>query len=292
MRTVTDIKREMTTAFMANEALASAYGFPVGAPFEDHFSKVSVESIIMYVVAFAIYTLERLFNIHSNEINELVAAQKPHTTRWYHSKILAFQYGRPLLPDSDIYDIVVEEEMIVKHAAVVEYQGKLFVKVAKGDTAKEPLNPDELQAIKSYMAEIKDAGVRVDVVSKPADHIAIAMNIYYDPMVLSSTGISLASGDDVVRNAISHYVEHAIPFDGQFRTIDLIDVLQNTPGVVIPELVDVRTVSHDDYESSTDDPPWVTVTAYHNPVSGYYKIYNSNDLQLEFIPYKTIEDDV
>lgn len=292
MRTVAEIKNEIATAFMANETLASIYGFPKGDPFERHFSKVSIENLIMYVVAFAIYTLERLFDAHTIEMQQLLQTKQPHNLRWYHQKALAFQYGRPLLPESDTYDTIVDDEMIVKHAAVVEFQGKLFIKVAKGNTNKQPLSPEELDALAFYFSDIKDAGVKLEVISLPADHIAITMNIYYDPMVLSESGISLASGNDLVRDTIRHYVEHAIPFNGQFRSTDLIDALQVTQGVVIPELVAASTVSHQDYESNTDNVPWIAITAYHNPVAGYYKLYNDDDLQLNFIPYKSIEGDV
>lgn len=290
MRTVADIKNEMATAFMANENLARIYGFPLGDPFERHFSKVSIENLIMYVVAFAIYTLEKLFDAHTTEMQQLLQTKQPHNSKWYHQKALAFQYGRPLLPDSDTYDTIVDDEMIVKHAAVVEFQGKLFIKVAKGDTVKEPLSPAELNALAFYFSNIKDAGVKLEVISLPADHIAITMNIYYDPMVLSESGISLASGKNLVRDTILHYVEHEIPFNGQFRTIDIINTLQATPGVVIPELVAASTVSHQDYLVDPDNAPWIAIKAYHNPVAGYYKIYSDDDLILNYIPYKSIED--
>lgn len=279
----------MATAFMANETLATIYGFPIGDPFERHFSKVSIENLIMYVVAFAIYTLEKLFDAHATEMQQLLDSQKPHSLRWYHQKALAFQYGRQLLADSDTYDTIVEDEKIVKHAAVIEYQGKLFIKVAKGDTNKQPLSSEELDALRYYFNEIKDAGVKLEVISLPADHIAIAMNIYYDPMVLSNTGISLASGADVVRNTIRHYVENSISFNCEFKVNDLIDVLQNIPGVVIPEVLSINTVTHEDYYSNPYDPPWRAISAYHNPVAGYYKIYSNDDLNLNFITYKKIE---
>jgi len=289
MRTVNDIKNEMAAAFMSNETLAARYGFPIGAAFDDHFSRVSIESLILYVVAFAIYTLEKLFDLHRTEMEQLLSTRMPHRLKWYYDKALAFQYGRSLMPDSDTYDEVVSSEKIVKYASVVEYQGKLFIKVAKGDAHKEPLTDAELTAITSYFSEIKDAGVKLEVISLPADHIAISIDIYYDPMVLSESGLRLDTGEDSVRNTIRHFVEHGIPFNGQYRNADLIDALQLLDGVIIAELRQASTVPHSDFTNNPTNPPWVTINAYHTPISGYYKFYNDEDLIITFIPYKSVD---
>lgn len=290
MRTVADIKEEITTAFMGNETLATLYGFQPGASFDDHFSVVSVENLIIYIVAFSIYSLEKLFDLHRGDMLQLLDTKRPHRLKWYYDKAMAFQLGRPLLPDSDMYDTVVETEKVVKHASVVEYQGKLFIKVAKGESFREPLTETELTALRYYFSEVKDAGVVLELLSKPADHIAITIYIYYDPMVLSDSGVRLDTGDDVVRKAIKHYVEYNIPFNGQYRNTDLTDILQQVDGVVIPELKQVSTVTHDDYMlASPNEPPWVTIDAYHNPMAGYYKIYDDSDLNIIFTPYKSIE---
>lgn len=285
MRTIQDIRNEITTAFMANETLAEAYGFPVGSSFDDHFSKSSITGLIVYIVAFSIWSLEKIFDIHKDEVNSLIDNQKPHTLRWYRNKALAFQYGRPLPPDSDTYDQVVGSEMIVRYAAAVEYQGKLYIKVAKGETEKQPLSGTEQAALEAYFAEIKDAGVKLEVINKPADHIRIDVDIYYDPMVISPEGLSLATGDDVVRNAIRDFVQNRLPFNGEYRNADLVDALQSLPGVVIPELKAAKTIPHDDYP----DGSWIYIQAMHRPVSGYYKIYNDDDLNIRFIAYQFIE---
>ena len=123
-RSIATIKAEITTSFMADEGLSSAYGFEVGASFDSVFSKVSLESIIFGIVATVIYTLEVLFDSHKSEITDLLDSQKPHRTRWYRDKVLAFQFGRSLADESDVYDEVVDSEKVVKFAAVTEYQGR------------------------------------------------------------------------------------------------------------------------------------------------------------------------
>ncbi len=290
-RTINEIKQEITDAFMANETLAGLYNFTPGASWDDTFSKVSIDNLICYVVATVIYTLERLFDLHKQELSDLLETKKPHTLKWYVEKALAFQYGRPLQPDSDIYDEIVESEKIVKYASAVEYHGKLFIKTAKGtDKTKEPLTPDELTALKTYFAEIKDAGVKLEVISNPADHFAIEIDVYYNPMILDANGYRLDTSEDVVRNTIRDYVENRIPFNGQYQNVLLVDELQKIDGVIIPEIKSAKSVSHAAYMENPDNPPWISINAWHNPESGYYKIYDDNDLIINFIAYSNSDD--
>lgn len=289
-RTITDIKSEMTAAFMADEILASTYGFAPKSSFEDTFSKVSLESIIFFVVATCMWTLETLFDTHKKEITDLIETKKPHRLKWYRNKALAFQYGRALDEDADTYAEVVESEKVVKYASAVEYQGRLYIKVAKGGLAKEPLSTAEQAAITAYFADIKDAGVVLEIVNKPADHFTLEMDVYYDPMVLNVQGFRLDTGADTVRDAVKDYLQNRIPFNGEYRNASLVDVLQQLDGVVIPELKLARTVADSEFQTSLNsEVPWKTIQAKHLPESGYYKIYSDGDLSLKFIAYQSIE---
>ena len=64
-RSIEQIKSSMAEAFMQDTNIAIKYGFEVGADFNKTFSKVSIESLILYIVAAAIWTLERLFDVHT-----------------------------------------------------------------------------------------------------------------------------------------------------------------------------------------------------------------------------------
>lgn len=289
-RTIATIKDEITVDFMANETIAGLYGFTVGDSFDSAFSKVSIESIIFFIVASSIWTLETLFDAHKTELSDLLDTKKPHRRKWYRDKALAFQYGRSLEEDSDTYDEIVDSEMIVKYAAAVEYQGKLYIKVAKGDTDKGQLSSDEQTALTSYFADIKDAGVVIEIVNKAADHYSARFNIYYDPMVCAANGLRLDTGADTVRDTIKDYIQNQIPFNGEYRNSSLIDALQALDGVIIPELLLSQTVSDEDYQAAGDGAiPWQTIQAKSLPESGYYKVYNDADLVLNFIAYQTIE---
>ncbi len=288
-KTVAQIKAEMTTAYMADETVAAKYGFTVGASFEETFSKVSLESIIFYVVACCVWTLESLFDIHKKDVADLLETKKPHRLKWYRDKALAFQYGRSLKEDTDTYDEIVDSEKVVKYASAVEYQGRLYIKVAKGTASdKQPLSPAEFTALIAYFNDVKDAGVVLEVVNLPADHMQLSMDVYYDPMVFAPSGLRLDTGEDTVRNAIKDYLQN-LPFNGEYRNAALVDKLQALDGVVIPELLTAKTVSDAAYKAAVDVKPWADILAKSLPESGYYKVYEESDLRLSFKPYQTIE---
>ena len=307
-QTVTDIKAVMTTKFMANEDIATKYGFVVGANFEQTFSKVSLESIIFYIVAYSVWLLQCLFDTHEANMNELILTKKPHNRRWYRDKTLAFRFGRALNPDTDEYNLAgideqtITGELVVKYASAFEYQGRVFIKVAGGsDTAKEKLTLDQETALNEYLSEIKDAGVfigkdntkKTKVINEDADHFALTIKIWYDPLVLDATGKSLSIGTYPVKNAITDFVQNRIPFNGEYKNMSLVDVLQKTEGVVIPELTLAQECSASDFDAAqtaNETIPWQPITAKAIPESGYYKIYDETaDLHIEYIPYQTIE---
>lgn len=71
----------MTDVFMANDTIKALYGLDPDPErtFEDQFSKVSLESILFHVVATCIWTLEKMFDRHKQEVDELISELKPHS---------------------------------------------------------------------------------------------------------------------------------------------------------------------------------------------------------------------
>ncbi len=59
-RSIAEIKKTMTDGFVTNEEAKARYGLDTSKTFDEQFSKVSIESILYYVVASAIYILEVL----------------------------------------------------------------------------------------------------------------------------------------------------------------------------------------------------------------------------------------
>ena len=281
-RSIEQIKSSMAEAFMQDTNLASKYGFEVGADFNNTFSKVSIESLIIYIIAASIWTLEKLFDTHTKEVTDYIATMKPHSLRWYVEKAKAFMYGVPLINGTDQHntegmtDEQIAQAKIVTFAACTEANATLYLKVAKAGPA--PLTADEKAAFVAYLHEIKDAGVRIDVISEQGDYLKLDMVIYYDPLLINADGESKADGTKVVEQAIKEYIEN-IPFNGEFRKNELEDAIQAVDGVV---MVEFNAAYHS--ETGAEDT-YDEVVPYCKPASGYFKFDNADLSDVTYQPY-------
>jgi hypothetical protein len=279
-RTLTAIKLELTTAFMAKTVLQDAYGFAEGAIFENEFSKVSLESILFDIFAFGVLVLESLFDNHKKEIDTALYEQKSGTPRWYRNMSLAFQYGFDLLTDTDKFDNVgftidqIEASKIIKYCSVKESieSNRLTIKVASelGEDLT-PLDLTQITAFKEYLAEIKYAGVKINVVNNPADKLALNMAIYRDVLVLDDSGNSIINGGKPVEKAIHDYMK-ALPFDGELVLNDLIAKLRAVDGVNNANIINATSSA---YNSAIDDYlDFMPINVKTIPVAGYFEIVN------------------
>ena len=281
-RTIDTINNDLKQAFMQDTTLAEKYGFTAGANFADTFSRFSIESIILYIVAASIWTLEKLFDTHTAEVTDYIATMKPHSLRWYVEKAKAFMYGVPLIDGSDQYDTTnltdeqIAEKKIVTFAACTEANATLYLKVAKAGPA--PLTTDEKAAFVAYLHEIKDAGVRIDVISENGDYLKLQMVIYYNPLLINANGESKATGNKVVEDAIKNYIEN-IPFNGEFRKNELEDAIQAVDGVV---MVEFNAAYHS--ETGAEDT-YDEVVPYCKPASGYFEFDNADLSDVTYQPY-------
>jgi len=284
-RTTTVIKSTMTDAFMNSSVLATLYGFTVGDSFDATFSKVSFESILFYTIAVCANFVESLFDSHKSEVQTMISELKPHSKNWYKNKALAYMHGYELIEGSDQFnttsltDAQIAASKIVRYAAVVEKANVVYIKVAATGLVK--LSNDQEAGLIAYFKEVKDAGVKLEIINRDADHFKASLVVYYDPMVLNSTGINAVTGTESVRDAISAFIG-SLPFNGEYRNNALIDALQVLDGVVMAELVSAQT--------STDGLAFTDVDAYVTPDSGYMKLYASTDLQIIYNVYETVGD--
>lgn len=281
-RTIDQIKTDLKQAFMQETTLQEKYGFAANADFDSTFSRFSIESILLYIIAASIWTLEKLFDTHSAEVTDYIATMKPHSLRWYVEKAKAFLYGVPLINGTDQHntegmtDEQIAQAKIVTFAACTEANATLYLKVAKAGPA--PLTADEKAAFVAYMHEIKDAGVRIDVISEQGDYLNLNMVIYYDPLLINANGENKATGNKVVEDAIKSYIEN-IPFNGEFRKNELEDAIQAVEGVVMVEL---GVVEHSE---TGEDGTFEEVIPYCKPTSGYFKFDHADLSGVTYQPY-------
>ena len=246
-------------------------------------SKVAIWRLWVYIIAVAIWSLEKLFDLHRADIDRRLSELKPHTARWYRSKALAFQYGFDLLPDSDKFNITghteeaIEASKIVKYSAVIESknEGRLIVKIA-GEQGEQlqPITDAQKQAFEAYLQEIKDAGVRLSVVNYQPDILHLQMKIVYDPLVLDSNGQSIIHATHPVETAIKDYLKR-LPFNGELVLAHLIDELQQAEGVRIPHLVLAQS-KH--IGTNGNYGAFEAIEISKIPTAGYFTIDNFNDI--------------
>ena len=237
-RTIAEIKESMTADFMANADVARAYGFEAGDNFTAHFSKVSVESLLFYIVACAMWVLECMMDRYMADVEARIEEIIPHRPKWYRDKVLAFMKGLTLVPDTDQYDTTgmsdadIEAARVVRYAAAAESDdaSMLVIKVAgEQDGIRGPLDAETEQQLLCYIAEIKDAGVRVSLVNQPADRFCCTVRVLYNAMLSADTVQARCA------SAVEDYVQN-LPFNVEYSNMALVDVLQQVDGVRIVEV--------------------------------------------------------
>jgi hypothetical protein len=203
-------------------------------------SKVAIWRLWVWVISFAIYTHELVFDEHKREVEEIAASSRPGTVRWYQEEMFKFQYGYSLSYLNGKYQYITDDESakIIKRCAVIETGGQVRIKVAKVvSSVVTPLSAPELSAAQAYLSLIQYAGVNTALISGPADLLKIIYKVYYDPLVLNANG-SLISDPAIfpVEAAINNYIS-SLPFNSKLVLTYLTDAIQSAEGVVNPILV-------------------------------------------------------
>ena len=277
----------MTDAFISDPEIIVKYELEEGKTFNEQFSVVSLESILFFIVATAIWLFGyKLLTQHKADITEILYNNKAHKNQWYATLAKRFQFGHNLIPETDEYDnsnlteAEIEASKIVKFAAAVQPRDKsiLYIKIAtERGGIKQPLSNTQLTAFRAYLIdEVPDAGVRIEIINAQADDLRLKLDIYFDPLVLDVDGKRLDGTDDKpVQNTIRGYISN-LSFNGLYANQSLIDRLQTVSGVVISELKEASSR----YGAYTEYQP---INAKSIPHAGYYSITDQN-LILNFIP--------
>ncbi|WP_294536894.1 hypothetical protein [uncultured Bacteroides sp.] len=248
VRSIQEIKKTMTDRFMTDETLRTAYGITgEDATWDTTFSTVSIENILLYIVAVCAYGLEVMFDQLRKDVDAQISQAIVASVAWYHRICLAFQYGDNLvyLPETATYgyQTVNEKLQIVQYAAVRDLGGSVQVLVSKDSGGKpEPLNESELAAFESYLNKMKIAGITMSIKSIPADKIIINMSVQIDPLVIDTSGNRISDGKAVVVDAINNYLA-AIVYGGTFNKTKLVDAVQAVEGVLDVTLGTVKAKS-------------------------------------------------
>lgn len=271
-RKIAEIQQEMFDSIAADENLAGL----------NSQSKVSIYRLIVFIVAFSIWVLENLFDTHKKEVDDIIEAKMPHRPSWYRTKAKAFQYGFALITDTDKYDNTgftddqVLNSKIIKYAAVTPSAGQILIKIAtEAAGVLAPITPEQKASFDAYILEIADCGVKYIVVNHLPDILLLNLQIFRDPLVLDSTGMSIINGNYPVQDAINEYMKE-LPFNGELVLAHFIDKLQKAEGVVIPHIINAESQAIDINTNEYLDAEPINVKTV--PVSGYFTIPNFDNV--------------
>ena len=270
-RSVAEIKKTMTDAFMADATIREKYGLSVNDTFSSKFSSVSIENILFFIVAACCYVLEVLFDNHKADVEEKISMAVVASVPWYYKMALAFQYGDSLILNDRTqqyeYATIDESKQVVKYAAVRD-KGTSVQILVSGDQGGSPvaLSNDVLAVFKHYMNRVKVAGVILKITSKESDRVSITATITVDPLVLDESGALLSDGSKPVETAIREHLKNII-YGGTFNKTKLVDAIQEVAGVIDVELGICQYMD--------EDLEWCTMDGNnYTGASGSYIPYN------------------
>lgn len=252
-RSISEIKRTMTDAFMQDEAIRDAYDLSQDKTrFADCFSAVSLENLLFYIVAACHYVLESIFEKFTQDVEQKISRAVVASIPWYFDKAKAFQYGDALVlnPRTFGYEYakIDTSKQRVKYVAVRDRGASIEMLVSDDKGGKPtPLSDEVLTAFKHYINAIKIAGVVINVRTRKADELTIAVKVVVDPLKINRQGVDIASSEKVVEHAIENYLADIV-YGGTFNKTKLVDAIQRVDGVVDVALGVCKYKAGDDFK--------------------------------------------
>ncbi len=217
--------------------------------------------------AMAVWSLEKIMDIHQTVIENIISSKRYGTLAWYHERVMEFQgadegqgfHGDQLIIDDSgrlVYQTIDESRRVLAQASLKESASGIAIKVAKFDGAELiQLDFAEQSALIQYLFNIKYPGTRITVTSLPADVFRYDMNIYYDPKYSS------LEVQQNIESAIEAF-KTSIGFDARFYKQKFIDHLMNVEGV--------ETIRMNSLKVKTATADYVDVDVVHELESGYF----------------------
>lgn len=255
-RTVSEIKKTMTDAFMADANIREKYGLKEGDTWNRCFSSVSLESIMFFIVAACCHVLEVVFEEYVKVVDDKVSMAVVASVPWYYKMAKAFQYGDSLVLNEDTqqygYANIDEGKQVVKYAAVRD-RGTSVQILVSGEKDGKPvaLSNSVLTVFKEYMNRVKVAGVVLNISSKESDKLSISATISVDSLVIDENGVKLSDGTMPIEEAIENHLKD-IQYGGTFNKTKLISAILSVDGV---EDVELGTCSY----KRDGDLSWTTL---------------------------------
>lgn len=286
MRTLNEIKQDLETRWMQSPVLRELYGWQLtgdGADakppeFAEQYSKASLENILLYIVAYCAYIVERIADDIRAEIDTEISTKVPGSLQWYVQKMKEFVY-MPALSDGDkakvrfddntgeytidntLSEPSLRKARIIRHAVATDDNATsvLQLKIAGEDDqgALVPIDPAQELAFREYIRRIKYAGVKTSLVNEPGNTFHCTLTVYYDPLY------DAADVTKDCREAITAHIK-SLPFNGEYTNMSLTDALQAVSGVKVVQITEASYIN--------DKGEKETITAKTRPHAGYFNV--------------------
>lgn len=229
---------ELRSNFISNTNIKTIYNLTPGNTFEEEFSIVSFEAVLLYIIGFSIWTLEKIFDDHKTWMVSEEIQRRSWNLPTLVKNAKNFQFGDTLTFINGRYQYAAQNEALklVKLASANDAGTILVLKVAGLDANgfPEQLPTPVFTAFKTYIEAVIPPGVQYACVSRPADTLKIYYRVYIDPLVLDSNGASLINPTiKPVEVAIQDYCK-GLNFNGVFSVTELTDLIQSATGVLNP----------------------------------------------------------
>lgn len=247
-------------------------------------SKVSIFNLWFYIVAFLANTLKELYDLHRQEMLDLIDNQKVGSLNYYRNIVLNFRDGHPFDRENLVYTGTYTEEQIeaakiVKRAAIQsitnEGRKQLFLKLAtedeNGNLAK--IEPAVLERIEEYVYPNINAGTYIEYFSDKADDLKMEIDVYIDNTILDTNGVRIdgTSNTPIPDSINSFLADKNFKFDGELIISQLQNAIQKVEGV------ESEAVRFQNVEASYQTPiSWETVIERYTSRSGYYDLLPEN----------------
>jgi hypothetical protein len=272
---LSDIKTSIGNAYISQQSVQIAYGFSVvdvSTGFDALFSKVSIESLLFYAIAFAIWSFECILDLFQTEIQNTVTASYIANKAWWHAQAMSFQKGYSLIMNATTfiysYATIDATAQIITRCAVRENTDtgtgvcKVQLYVATGASGSiSALTTSDASVFEAYANTIKPAGVLIQVISGAGDVLDFGVTVNYNPLVLDSTGLLISDGVTYpVKEAISSFIDNLNnnDFGGNLNLTKLIDSIQAATGVVDVEITSfaINTVTKQTWGTFASTNGW------------------------------------
>lgn len=224
-RTISEIQNAMIADIQSNSVLSN-----LNSP-----SATAIWRLWTFVFSTAINIHEQFIDIGVALMEQIARDAVSGTPGWLQRRVLEFQYSEDNRQVVNVqsngsvgYTTIDESLRIITRCAIVETENSVIVKVAKGTTVLEPLNQNELNALRDYVDKIGFAGVFIRTESLDADIFKINVNVIYSGQFIRDA-VKLD-----IENALKLYLSNLSinQFNGTVVRESVVDAIQKVPGVV------------------------------------------------------------